>query len=129
MITRLGPARTTPSRQFVKGRFAMIAGRPVTRRTVLAALPVAGVVVAHSSCVASDAEAAVPRRHKASPELQSLIEAHKVAYRHFANTVVDRRTYQAADLVEQRALLAIEARGELDLPEHMQAILRSIRSE
>jgi hypothetical protein len=132
----------------------MATKKHISRRTVLAALPAAVVVVAQPRCVVSDAEAAAPRRVNASWELRTLIEAHKVAYRQFIATVVDRsnvseRTSRAADRVEQKALLAvcsypaieigdrrakaryllaIEARGELDLPEHMQAILRSMRN-
>jgi hypothetical protein len=130
----------------------MTTEKHISRRTVLAALPAASVVLAQPRCVASDAEAAAPRR--ASPQLRSLIQAHKAAYTALLDTVIDqpgvsKRAYDDADRVEQRALLAvcsypaidvgdrqakahylqaIETRGELDLPQHMQAILRSMRS-
>ncbi len=130
----------------------MTTEKHISRRAVLAALPVAGVVVAQPRCVVSDAEAAAPRQ--ASPELRALIQAHKAAYTALLDTVADqpgvsKHAYADADRVEQRALLAIcsypainvgdrqakarylqaiEARGELDLPQHIQAILRSMRN-
>ena len=122
----------------------------ITRRNVLAALPVAGIVVAQPRCVASDAEAA-PRPSSASSELEALIKAHRAAYRHFVDRAVHRDVgkplYQSLSRAEERALLAIcaypavtqadrhrkvhyllavEKRGELDLPEHMEAVLRSM---
>jgi len=91
-----------------------------------------------------------PRRDRESPhELQALIEAHKTAYLALGKVVREKgssRDYDGASRAEERALLAIcayptvrrgdrlakarylleiEARGELDLPEHMQALLRS----
>jgi hypothetical protein len=78
----------------------------------------------------------------ASRELRSLIEAHRKAYSAFIE-----HPSRAADRAEQEALLGIcafparldgdrslkmhyllevEERGELDLPQHMQAVLRSI---
>ena len=128
----------------------MTTERHISRRTVLTALPIAGLVVAQPRCVASDAEAAASQQ--ASKKLRSLIDAHRAAYAALLDTFVDqpggsKRAYDDADRVEQRALLAIcsypaveigerrakarylaaiEARGELDLPEHMQAILRSM---
>jgi hypothetical protein len=127
----------------------MTTERPISRRTVLAALPVAGIVVAQPRCVASDAEPAATQ--EASPELRSLIEAHEAAYTALDAVIcrpgVSGGAYDDADRVEQKALLslcsypaistgdrrakarylmAIEERGELDLPEHMQAILQSM---
>lgn len=85
-----------------------------------------------------------------SNELRALIEAHKTAYAAFGNAMHDVGSGSSgsdrASQVEETALLAIcgyaavterdrvakarylleiEARGELDLPEHMQALLRS----
>lgn len=75
---------------------------------------------------------------------------HKIAYSAFGNTIHEMvgssRDYDRTSCAEERALLAIcaypavtggdrfskarylleiEGRGELDLPEHMQALLRS----
>ncbi|RWD31326.1 MAG: hypothetical protein EOS22_04705 [Mesorhizobium sp.] len=86
-----------------------------------------------------------------SPQMQALIAAHEAAYAEFHRVVhragSSRDDRERADKVEQEALLAIcsypainrddcrakaeyllavEARGELDLPEHVQAMLRSI---
>lgn len=83
-----------------------------------------------------------------SDRLQELIEAHRTAYAAFGKTLHDvgRGDSARASREEESALLAIcghpaveegdrlakarylleiEARGELDLPEHMQAVLRS----
>jgi hypothetical protein len=87
----------------------------------------------------------------ASPELEGLIEAHKGAYRGLIEllhrSAGKSRPARAADRIEHEALLAVcafaarseadrqikaqyllevEERGELDLPEHMQAVLRSM---
>ena len=113
----------------------MTSTNPITRRAVLAALPLAGIVVAQPRCVASAADA--------SPELDARIEAHRAAYRAFVDRAVDSDlghaeerallaicAYPAVSQTERcrkvRYLLAIESRGELDLPEHMQAVLRSM---
>ena len=121
----------------------MTAERPISRRTVLAALPVAGIVVAQPRCVASDAEAAATQ--EASPEqaAYTALTLNAVIWR----PGVSGHAYDDADRVEQKALLtlcsypaietrdrrakagylmAIEGRGELDLPQHMQAILQSM---
>ncbi|TJW14942.1 MAG: hypothetical protein E5W82_09455 [Mesorhizobium sp.] len=88
---------------------------------------------------------------RTSPELQALIQAHEAAYAAFHRVVhragSSRDDRERADRVEQEALLAVcsyratnradrqakakylltvEARGELDREEHMQAILRSM---
>jgi hypothetical protein len=122
----------------------------ITRRNLLAAMPVAGIVVAQPGCVPSDAEAA-PRRSKASPELKTLVKTHRAAYRHLVDRAVHRDVskwiYQSLSHAEEvallaicaypavthadrhckvRYLLAIEKRGELDLPEHMEAVLQSM---
>ncbi|WP_245513519.1 MULTISPECIES: hypothetical protein [unclassified Mesorhizobium] len=111
----------------------------MTRRTLLALT---------GAAVAADPVSAGVRT---SPRLQELIAEHKAAYDAFDRVVhrvgsnsVER---ERADGVEQEALLAVcsypaisrddcrikakyllavEARGELDLHGHMQAILRSM---
>ncbi|MFB9978060.1 hypothetical protein ACFSQQ_33480 [Mesorhizobium kowhaii] len=90
------------------------------------------------------------REWQPSNDLPALIEAHKTAYAAFGKAVHERgsrsRHHIKAAREEERALLAIcayravregdrlakarylleiEARGELDLAEHMQAVLRS----
>ncbi|MCZ8546313.1 hypothetical protein OOJ09_19160 [Mesorhizobium qingshengii] len=111
----------------------------ITRRTLLALTGAAAAVDPVSADV------------RTSPKLQALIAAHEAAYAEF-HRVVHRLGSRSdacgrADKVEQEALLAVcsfpavnrderrakskyllavEARGELDLEEHMQAILRSI---
>ncbi len=87
----------------------------------------------------------------ASPKLHTLIAAHEAAYAEFHRVVhrvgSSKHCRDQADKVEQKALLAVcsysvlsrddrrtkanyllavEARGELDLQEHMQAILHSM---
>ncbi|RVC79876.1 hypothetical protein EN745_14650 [Mesorhizobium sp. M4A.F.Ca.ET.022.05.2.1] len=111
----------------------------ITRRTLLA---LTGAVVA-----VDPASAEV----RPSPRLQALIAAHEAAYAAFHSVVhragSRRDDREWADGVEQQALLAVcsypavsrddcrvkaeyllavEARGELDLQEHVQAILRSM---
>ncbi|MGX5850027.1 hypothetical protein ACWGTO_23395 [Mesorhizobium sp. PL10] len=106
-----------------------------------------------SAVMASTATAlaAEPRRDRvASDKLRALIEEHTAAYAAFGEAVYEiggsSRDYAKAGREEERALLAIcaypaisegdrlakagylleiEARGEFDLPEHMQALLRS----
>ncbi|RWJ04834.1 MAG: hypothetical protein EOR25_29765 [Mesorhizobium sp.] len=104
------------------------------------------------STFAATALAREPRRRGREPfnELSALIKAHKAAYAAFGTAVHEtggsRRDHDRASRAEERALLAvcaypavsesdrlakarylleIEARGELDLAEHMQALLRS----
>ncbi|WP_246684619.1 hypothetical protein [Mesorhizobium sp. B2-7-1] len=85
-----------------------------------------------------------------STELRALVEAHSTAYAAFGKSVHERgggsRGQDRASREEEKALLAIcaypaagesdrlakarylleiEVRGELDLPEQMQALLRS----
>lgn len=111
----------------------------ITRRTLLA---LTGAAVAVNP-VSADT--------RASPKLQALIAAHEAAYAAFHHVVhragSSRDDRERADGVEQEALLAVcsypaigrddrrakakyllavEARGELDLQDHMQAILRSM---
>ena len=120
-----------------------------TRRRVLTAMPAVTMAVA----LAMPASADVLQNDKpgAAPELKALIEAHREAYRAFIDVLhrsADKsRPARAADRVEQEALLSVcafparseadrqvkaryllevEERGELDLPQHMQALLRSM---
>lgn len=111
----------------------------ITRRTLLA---LAGGAVA-----ADPASAGV----RTSPKLQALIAGHGAAYAAFHRVVhragSSREDRERADGIEQDALLAIcsypaisrddrrakakyllavEALGELDLGEHMQAVLQSM---
>lgn len=112
----------------------------VTRRTLLAFTAVASVV-----------EPAFAEGEDTSRQLQALIATHETAYAAL-HTVVHRvgsssNDRKMADRVEEQALLAIcsypatsrvdrrikaeylltvEARGELDLEEQMQAILHSM---
>jgi hypothetical protein len=87
------------------------------------------------------------RDQEPSGRLRELIEAHKNAYAAFSKALHDIGSdsggasreeerallaicgYAAVEegdrLAKARYLLEIEARGELDLPEHMQAVLRS----
>jgi len=108
-----------------------------------------------SSAIFASTVAAValaePHRERVAPnKLRALIQAHVIAYAAFGKAVREMgcssRDYDQADREEERALLAIcaypaviegdrlakarylleiEARGELDLPEQMQALLRS----
>lgn len=111
----------------------------VTRRTFLA-----------FTAVASVAEPAFAEGENTSRQLQALIATHETGYAELhrvhraGSSWYDRKT---ADRFEEQALLAIcsypatsrgdrrtkahylltvEARGELDLEEHMQAILHSM---
>ncbi|TIT02461.1 hypothetical protein [Mesorhizobium sp.] len=112
----------------------------VTRRTLFA-----------FAAVASFIEPTVAEGEATSPELQVLISAHETAYAAL-HRVVHRAgsswgDRKRADRIEEQALLAIcsypatsrgdrrvkaeylltvEARGELDLEEHVQAILYSM---
>ncbi|MDX8439394.1 hypothetical protein [Mesorhizobium australafricanum] len=124
----------------MKGR-GEITTTKINRRVLL----VHSSAVVFASTVAETACAAEPPPSK----LRVLIEAHMTAYAALAMAVheVDASScYDRASREEERALLAIcacpaasagdrlaktrylleiEARGELDLPEHMQALLRS----
>ncbi|WP_245340574.1 hypothetical protein [Mesorhizobium sp. WSM4313] len=110
-----------------------------------------GCAVVASTVTANGHGTKAPRPDRQpSNDLFALIEAHKAAYAAFGKAVHKRgshsRDHIEAGREEERALLAIcayravkqgdrlakarylleiEARGELDLPEHMQAILRS----
>ena len=103
-----------------------------------------------ASTVSATALAGPRLGREPSSELQVLIDAHNAAYVAFGRAVHEKgsssRDYDGASRAEERALLAIcaypavgegdrlakarylleiEGRGELDLPEHMQALLRS----
>ena len=123
-------------------QIARICGMPgVTRRTLLAFTAAASVV-----------EPTFAEGEGASRELEARIATHETAYAalkkvyHEADS--SRHDRQRADRIEQQALLAfcsfpatsrgdrrtkanyllsVEAKGELDLQEHMQAILQSMR--
>ncbi|MER8822978.1 hypothetical protein NKH70_24810 [Mesorhizobium sp. M0991] len=124
----------------------------MNRRALL--LNSANAVVA--STVAASAFATKPRREDREPsrDLRALINAHKAAYAAFGKAIHEmggsNRDHDRASRAEERALLAvcaypavregdrrskaryllkIEARGELDLAEHMQALLRSTMGE
>jgi hypothetical protein len=105
-----------------------------------------------ASTVAAAALSTETRRRDREPsrDLRALIKAHKATYAAFGKAVHEmdgsNRDHDSASRAEERALLAvcsypavgegdrwakaryllkIEARGELDLTEHMQALLRS----
>ncbi|RWI08745.1 MAG: hypothetical protein E5X86_11255 [Mesorhizobium sp.] len=120
----------------------------INRRALL--LSSGSAVIA--SMGAATAYATEPRRRdrEPSPDLRALIKVHKATYAAFGKAIQERdgsnREHDRASRAEERALLAvcaypavregdrrakaryllkIEARGELDLAEHMQALLRS----
>lgn len=120
----------------------------INRRALL--LSSGSAVIA--SMGAATAYATEPRRRDREPprDLRALIKAHKATYAAFGKAIQERdgsnREHDRASRAEERALLAvcaypavregdrrakaryllkIEARGELDLAEHMQALLRS----
>lgn len=110
-----------------------------------------GSAVVASTVAATALGTEPPGREKGpSDSLRALIEAHKIAYAAFGEALHDMgggsSESDRASREEERALLAIcgypavgkadrlakarylleiEARGELDLAEHMQAVLRS----
>ncbi len=111
-----------------------------------------GAVV--TSTIVAKAAVAKPSEQQSSNQLQRLIETHQAAYVAFGKVVRDVRAdlsdRERASRDEEKALLAIcafpavaegdrlakagylleiEARGELDLPEHMQTLLRSTMSK
>lgn len=116
----------------------------INRRTLLFH---SGSVVAST---AAGANASPYLNPELSSELLALIEAHKKSYAalvravHASGSIRDQTTAGRTEerallaicayptdgegdrLVKSRYLLEIEARGELDLPEHMQALLRSM---
>ncbi|MBA1142366.1 MULTISPECIES: hypothetical protein [Mesorhizobium] len=108
----------------------------------------AGSAVASTLAVAVAAHGTEPQGRDQGPSnnLRALIEAHKTAYAAFGKALHDIGGGDRASRAEERALVAvcsyaavgegdrlakarylleIEARGELDLAEHMQAVLRS----
>ncbi|CCV15369.1 conserved exported hypothetical protein [Mesorhizobium sp. STM 4661] len=111
-----------------------------------------GSAVVASTVAATAPGAEPPGRHQEpSNNLRALVEAHKTAYAAFGKALHDigggSSGSHRASREEERALLAIcgyaavrerdrlakaryllevEARGELDLAEHMQAVLRSM---
>ncbi|HEV2898792.1 MAG TPA: hypothetical protein VGX71_13345 [Pseudaminobacter sp.] len=120
----------------------------LSRRTLI--LNSASAAIA--SAVTGTASAKEPRARNQIPsrELRALINAHKATYAAFGRAVHEtgsnRRDCSKAGRAEEEALMAVcsypavseadrrvkakyllkvEARGELDLKEHMQAVLRS----
>jgi hypothetical protein len=119
-----------------------------TRRKFLAGIP----AVAVAAITAQPALAETPGKQplKPSTELRKLIDAHRTAYGAFVETIRATGARSGgpakASRIEEKALLAvcafrarsegdrrakarylleIEARGELDLPQHIRAVLRS----
>lgn len=119
----------------------------ISRRALL--LSSGSAVIASMGAAAHAGE---PRRRDREPsrDLLALIKAHKAMYAAFGKAIQEKdggnREHDRASRAEERALLAvcaypavregdrrakagyllrIEARGELDLAEHMQALLRS----
>ena len=129
----------------------MAATSMTTRRKLLAAVP----AVTIAAITAQPAFAEMPRKQtlkpsKLSPELRTLIDAHRTAYKAFVEMIraTDAKSGDSAraSRIEEKALLAvcafparsegdrrakaryllkIEARGELDLPQHIRAVLRA----
>jgi len=117
----------------------------ISRRALM--LGPAGAVFA--STFAATAHGSGPQRGNLEPsqQLQKLIGAHEATYAAFGQAIRDPRGLgQRASRAEEKALLAIcaypaisegdrhakatyllkvESRGELDLAEHVQALLRS----
>jgi hypothetical protein len=120
----------------------------ISRRTLLVNSGSAVIV----SAAAGTAVVGVTQRRNPEPsrELRALIEAHEAIYAAFGTAIQDPassgRDHHIASRAEEKALLAVcsypavseadrrakagylltvEARGELDLKEHMQAVLRS----
>lgn len=126
----------------------MITTTRINRRALLAhsGAAVFGSTVAAKACATERA-----RRNQApTDELKALIEVHVTAYAAFGKVMHEMdgssRDHDRASREEERALLAIcaypavsggdrlakarylleiEVRGELDLPEHIRALLRS----
>ncbi|MEI9404810.1 hypothetical protein [Mesorhizobium argentiipisi] len=124
----------------------------INRRALLAH---SGAAVFGSTVAATAWASECTRRDRVPTDtLQALIEAHMTAYARFGRAVHetggssgdhDRASRQEEKtllaicaypavsggdrLAKARYLLEIEARGELDLPEHIQALLRSTISE
>ena len=120
----------------------------LNRRTLI--VNSASAVIASTVVGTAIARGAQPRNQVPSRELRTLIEAHKATYAAFARAIhetgsngsdhakVSRAeeyalvaicSYPAVSEADRRVkakcLLVVEARGELDLKEHMQAVLRS----
>jgi hypothetical protein len=105
-----------------------------------------GAIIASTVAGPVPATASTDRDLPLSRDLQALIAAHKAMYAAFQKIVRSSRDHESASRAEEKALLAvcaypavgeadrkakarylleIEARGELDLAEQMQALLRS----
>lgn len=124
-----------------------------TRRNLLAAIPaftVAAITAQPVFATMPGKQTLKPGLSKPSPALQELIDAHRTAYEAFVEMIsatgaksggpakVSRIEEEALLAVcafrarsegdrraKARYLLAIEARGELDLPQHIRAVLRA----
>ena len=117
----------------------------INRRALL--FPSGSAAVASTVAATARATGSPGRDQEPSDRLRELIEAHRIAYAAFGKALHDLGGDSGgASREEERALLAIcghaaveegdrlakarylleiEAHGELDLPEHMQAVLRS----
>jgi hypothetical protein len=120
----------------------------INRRALL--LNSGSAVIASTVGAAALATEPLGRDRGSSRDLQALIKAHKATYAAFAKAIHEMggsdRGHDSASRDEERALVAvcaypavsegdrrakarylleIEARGELDLAEHMQTLLRS----
>ncbi|MRG57962.1 hypothetical protein GF108_20560 [Phyllobacterium sp. SYP-B3895] len=105
-----------------------------------------GAIIASTVAGRAPATASTDRDLPLSRDLQALIAAHKAMYAAFQKTIRSSHDHESASRAEEKALLAvcaypavgeadrkakarylleIEARGELDLAEQMQALLRS----
>lgn len=125
-------------------------GSATTRINRRALLLHSGAAVASTVATATCVTQRSRRDLAPTSKLRALIEAHLTAYAAIGSAIREKgggsRNYDQVSREEERALLAIcaypavsrrdrlakaeylleiEARGELDLPEHMQALLRS----
>ena len=124
-----------------------------TRRKFLAVIPavtVAAITARPVFAKTPGKQTLKPSLSKLSPELHKLIDAHKTAYAAFVEMIrapgARSGSPAKASRIEEKALLAvcafrarsegdrrakaryllaIEARGELDLPQHIRAVLRA----
>jgi hypothetical protein len=128
----------------------MAANTLTTRRKLLAAIPAAAVAAATAEA-AFPATAGTPSVSTVSPELEAIIDAHRRAYGALVEAIRASGANDAdtarANGDEEKALLAVcafparfeadrgakaryllevEARGELDLPQHMRAVLAAM---
>lgn len=118
----------------------------ISRRTLLVSSGSAVI----ASTIAGTAGAGLCRSQEPSRDLRALIDAHEAIYAAFGKAIRDpdskSRDHDIVSRAEEKALLAVcsypaaseadrrakakyllevQARGELDLEEHIQAVLRS----